>query len=182
MAIALRQSTASQEIPLGYFVDSTDGNTEETGLTISNTDIKIWKNGATSLVDKNSGGATHISNGIYYCVLDATDTDTLGPLVVFVHESGALPVRVECVVLSADNYDAAIAGSSDVFDTALEDSIPADGSLPTAKQALYMITQFLLERSVSGTTVTVRKADGSTTLFTLTISDASAPTSITRTT
>ena len=45
MAIDLRQSTASQEIPLGYFVDSTDGNTEKTGLTIANTDIKIWKTG-----------------------------------------------------------------------------------------------------------------------------------------
>lgn len=32
--IFLKQSTASQEVPLGYFVDSTDGNTEETGLTI----------------------------------------------------------------------------------------------------------------------------------------------------
>ena len=67
--IELRQSTAGQEVPLGYFVDSTDGDTEETGLTISNTDIKIWKWGATTLANKNSGGATHISNGIYYATL-----------------------------------------------------------------------------------------------------------------
>ena len=73
--LALKQSTASQEVPLGYFLDNTDGDTEETGLTIANTDIKIWKNGATTLANKNSGGATHISNGIYYCVLDATDTN-----------------------------------------------------------------------------------------------------------
>ena len=33
MTIKLKQSTASQEIPLGYFVDSTDGNTEKTALT-----------------------------------------------------------------------------------------------------------------------------------------------------
>jgi hypothetical protein len=111
MAIPLRQSTASQEIPLGYFVDSTDGNTEETGLTIANTDIKLWKAGATTLANKNSGGATHISNGIYYAVLDATDTDTLGPLVVFVHVAGALAVRVECIVLAANVYDSLVAGS-----------------------------------------------------------------------
>lgn len=103
--IHLRQSTASQEIPLGYFVDSTDGNTEETALTIANTDIKIWKTGATTLANKNSGGATHISNGIYYCVLDATDTDTIGPLRVFVHVSGALPVKVDCTVLDEAIYD-----------------------------------------------------------------------------
>ncbi len=105
MAIALRQSTASQEVPLGIFVDSTDGNTEESGLTIANTDIKIWKTGATTLASKNSGGATYISNGVYYTVLDATDTATIGPLVIFVHVSGALAVRVECVVYDEAVYD-----------------------------------------------------------------------------
>lgn len=109
--IYLRQSTASQEVPLGYFVDSTDGDTEETGLTIANTDIKIWKAGATTLANKNSGGATHISNGVYYAVLDATDTNTLGSLVIFVHVSGALAVKVDCVVLAANVYDSLIAGS-----------------------------------------------------------------------
>lgn len=103
--IYLKQSTASQEVPLGYFLDSTDGNTEETGLTIANTDIKIWKTGATSLASKNSGGATHISNGVYYAVLDATDTDTVGPLVIFAHVAGALAVRLECCVLSSNIYD-----------------------------------------------------------------------------
>jgi hypothetical protein len=76
MTLRLKQSTASQEIPLGYFVDSTDGNTEKTALSIANTDIKLWKSGATTLANKNSGGATHISNGIYYAVLDSTDTNT----------------------------------------------------------------------------------------------------------
>lgn len=105
MALFLRQSTASQEVPLGYFVDSTDGNTEETALTIANTDIKIWKTGATTLANKNSGGGTHISNGVYYAVLDATDTNTIGPMVLFVHVSGALAVRVECCVLDEAVYD-----------------------------------------------------------------------------
>jgi len=103
--IELRQSTANQEVPLGYFLDSSDGDTEETALTISNTDIKIWKWGATSLVSKNSGGATHMSNGIYYVVLDATDTDTVGPGVIFVHVSGALAVRLEFTVLPANVWD-----------------------------------------------------------------------------
>lgn len=109
--IWLKQSTASQEIPLGYFLDSSDGNSEETGLTIANTDIKLWKTGATSLANKNSGGATHISNGVYYCTLDATDTDTLGPMVVFVHVTGALTVRLETLVLPANVYDSLVAGS-----------------------------------------------------------------------
>lgn len=71
---------------------------------------------------------------------------------------------------------------TDALNAILSDSIPADGTLPTVRQSLYMLTQFMLERSVSGTTVTVKKADGSTSLFTLTIDDATNPTSLTRAT
>lgn len=105
MTIYLRQSTASQEVPLGPFVDSTDGVTAKTGLTIANTDIKVWVAGATTLANKNSGGATHISGGIYYAVLDATDTATIGSLKLFVAVSGALACVLECMVLDEAMYD-----------------------------------------------------------------------------
>lgn len=101
----LRQSTASQEIPLGPFLDSGDGNTQETALSIANTDIKIMKAGGTSEASKNSGGATHIASGRYYAVLDATDTDTIGPLRVSVHVSGALAVWLDCMVWDEALYD-----------------------------------------------------------------------------
>lgn len=104
--IYLRQSTASQEVLLGPFVDATDGVTAETGLTIANTDIKIWKTGATTLANKNSGGATHISAGNYYAVFDATDSDTIGPLRVVVQVSGALAFFMDLVVLDEAVYDA----------------------------------------------------------------------------
>ena len=70
----------------------------------------------------------------------------------------------------------------DALDTIVADSVPADGTRPTFEQALYMIWQFLAERSVSGTTVTVKKADGSTGLMTFTLNDDTTPTSITRAT
>lgn len=101
----LRQSTASQEVLLGPFLDDTDGKTAETALTIANTDIKVWVTGATSEASKNSGGATHIAAGRYYCVLDATDTATIGPLELNVAVSGALPVKLKCCVLAANVYD-----------------------------------------------------------------------------
>lgn len=107
---------------MGYFLDDADGNTEETGLTIANTDIKVWKAGATTLANKNSGGATHIANGIYYAVLDATDTNTLGSLVIFAHVSGALAIRVECLVLAANVYDALVAASDNLQVHAVEAS------------------------------------------------------------
>lgn len=106
MDFPLRQSTASQEIILGKFVDVIDGDTPETGLTIANTDIKIWKYGATALVNKNSGGATHMAAGMYSAVLDATDTNTLGALEIVVHVAGALYVTFRGVVLPAQVFDA----------------------------------------------------------------------------
>lgn len=108
---ALRQSTASQEIPLGPFVDSVDGDTQETALTIANTDIKLFKYGATAEASKNSGGATHIANGRYYATLDATDTDTVGPTRVSCHVAGALAVWLDCCVYTAAWYDANILGT-----------------------------------------------------------------------
>jgi hypothetical protein len=136
--IFLKQSTASQEVPLGYFVDSTDGNTEETALTINNTDIKVWKTGATTLADKNSGGATHISNGIYYAVLDATDTNTLGPLVIFVHVSGALTVRLECCVLAANVYDSLV-GATDKLDVNTAEIAGSNVSTSTAQIGVNVV-------------------------------------------
>lgn len=159
MPIYLRQSTASQEIPLGYFVDSTDGNTEETALTIANTDIKLWKNGATTLANKNSGGATHISNGIYYAVLDATDTNTLGPMVIFCHPTGALAVRVECVVLTSNIFDSLIAGS-DLLDVSVTQIL---GTACTAATAGVMDVNSSRINNVAATSVTTVNANLGTT-------------------
>lgn len=154
MPIFLRQSTASQEIPLGYFVDSTDGNTAETALTIANTDIDIWKTGATTLADKNSGGATHIAGGIYYCVLDATDTDTIGPLVVYCKVSGALATRTECCVLDEAVYDS-------LFGTAaLITSGTGTGQLSvTSGVASANVTQWLGSAAATPTVAGVPEVD-----------------------
>lgn len=121
----LRQSTASQEISLGQFLDDTDGNTEENGLTIANTDIKLRKSGATTLANKNSGGATNISNGVYTATLDATDTDTAGELEIYVHVAGALAVKVTFNVLTQTAYDAKYTGTFFNYDPAT-DSVLAD--------------------------------------------------------
>ena len=64
----------------------------------------------------------------------------------------------------------------------LADSISADGSRPTIGQALIEINRFLQERAVAATTVSVKKEDGTTEAFTLTLNDATTPTSITRAT
>lgn len=103
--IPLRQSTASQIITLGQFVDATDGATTEDALSIANTDIKLHKWGGTAFTNKNSGGATFISNGVYYATLDATDTNTIGPMPIYCTMAGARPIRLDTIVLDEPVYD-----------------------------------------------------------------------------
>lgn len=103
--LVLRQSTASQAVKVGPAVSSTDGNTEQTGLTIANSDVLLSKNGGT-MAAKNSGGCTHDANGMYTCTLDATDTNTVGRLQMFIHTSGALPIYQEFNVVEEAVYDA----------------------------------------------------------------------------
>ena len=124
----LKQSTASQEVVIGPFLDEDDGKTAETGLTISNTDIRLSKAGA-NIVAKNSGGGTHDEIGFYQITLDATDTNTVGELLIAVHESGALPVFKYCYVLEEAIYDALFAASASAFDSnARVDVVSIEGS------------------------------------------------------
>ena len=100
----LEQSTAVT-LKIGPFLDSTDGNTEETGLTITQADVRLSKNGA-NIVQKNEASAcTHDELAIYGCPVDATDTDTLGRLQLWVHESGALQVWHEYMVVPSNVWD-----------------------------------------------------------------------------
>ena len=122
----LRQSTASQEVLMGPFLDDTDGKTAETALTITNTDIKVWKSGATTEANKNSGGATHIAAGRYYAVFDATDTDTVGMLEINIAVSGALPVQKRLYVLEEAVFDNLFAADAAGPLTSLGTNAPAD--------------------------------------------------------
>lgn len=67
-----------------------------------------------------------------------------------------------------------------ILTTAMTESYSTDGTNATAAQALYLIMQTLTEFSISGTTYTIKKVDGSTTAATLTLSDATNPTGATR--
>lgn len=72
-------------------------------------------------------------------------------------------------------------GIDALFTRQLTESYATDGSAPTVAQALFAIQQFLQEKATSGTALTVKKLDGSTTAMTFLLDSGSAPTSITRT-
>lgn len=109
----LKQSTAAT-IKMGPFVDSTDGSTAETALSIAQADIRLSKNGGDIAQSNNSTGATHDEAGYYDVPLDTTDTNTLGRLKVMVSKSGALPIWDEYTVVTANVYDSLIAASDNL--------------------------------------------------------------------
>lgn len=106
----LKQSTAAT-IKLGPFLDEDDGKTAETGLTLSQADFRLSKNGGDFAQKNESSSGTHDELGYYDVALDTTDTNTLGRLLIAVQESGALPVWKEFMVVTANVYDSLVGGS-----------------------------------------------------------------------
>jgi hypothetical protein len=106
----LKYNTASQIQPLGPLV-GTDGTTPYT-TALANTEIKLWKPGGTSLVNKNSGGSTHMASGVHYATFDATDANTLGMCMLYVIVTGQLIHKESVHVMETNVYDSWVAGTA----------------------------------------------------------------------
>ncbi len=93
-----------------------------------------------------------------------------------------LAIKAKTDNLPSDPADqsAVEAAISGLLTTQMTESYNTDGTAPTLAQALFLIMQRLTEFSISGTTITVKKLDGSTAALTLTLDDATSPTSSTR--
>ena len=143
MGLFLKQSTAVT-VKVGPFVDSGDGTTAETGLTIQKADVRLSKNGgnmAAASADQggSDAGAAHDELGVYDISLDATDTNTLGRLRVDIKESGALHAWKEFTVLPGYVYDSLFGANS----------APAFG-----------IVDYGTAQAATGTTLQLRSAAG----------------------
>lgn len=153
----LKQSTAIY-IQAGPFVDSVDAVTAETGLTIAQADVQLSKNGAAFAQKNDANSCTHDADGWYRCQLDTTDTGTLGRLQLQITVSGALPVWLEFMVVTANIYDTLC--STDHFDVEL-----ADDAITAAK--FDEATAFPVTSADSGATAIARVGADSDTLETL---------------
>jgi hypothetical protein len=100
----LKQSTTAT-IVLGPFVDSVDGVTAETALTIGQANVRMSKNSGTFAQSAEATASTHMEFGYYSKPINATDTNTLGRLVVTVQVAGALPIRQDYEVVPASEFD-----------------------------------------------------------------------------
>jgi len=127
----LKQSTAV-DVLIGPFVDLTDGATAETGESPS---VKLSKNGQTLAAKNEATTPAHDADGYHNCILDATDTNTVGTLVLTVAASAtALPVRHEFQVVEEATYDFLYAsGATPIADINAEaDTAISDAALATA--------------------------------------------------
>jgi len=105
----LKQATAV-DVLIGPFVDISDGAAAETGESPS---VKLSKNGQALGAKNDATTPVHDADGYYNCELDATDTDTVGTLVLTVAASAtALPVRHEFQVVEEDTYEFLYASGS----------------------------------------------------------------------
>lgn len=117
--------TTSQIIRFGPFLDSTDGVTPETALTITQSDMQLSKNGAAFAQKNIAGNATHDVDGFYTTTFDATDTNIAGILKLQVNVAGALPVWDNFDVTTQTYYDAKYTGVFNNFDPST-DEVTAD--------------------------------------------------------
>jgi hypothetical protein len=97
----LRQSTACT---VQITCIGTDG-TRQTSLTISQTDIKLSKNGGTYATKNDATNSIHDAAGNYKVALNATDTATLGRLTLDCVEASIIFVPIEFLVVTANVYD-----------------------------------------------------------------------------
>jgi hypothetical protein len=103
-------------------------------------------------------------------VANLTNAPTAGDL------TATMKASVTAAVPSASTVAAAVSTHQPASET-----YAADGAVPTLEQLLLMIYSALTQFGVSGTTITCKKLDGSTTSMVFTTDSATAPTERTRT-
>ncbi len=123
--IVLKQYMAVT-LKIGPFLDDNDWKTPETALTITQADIRLSKNGGDIVQKNEATSCTHDELGIYGCPIDSTDTNTLGRLQLWVHESGALPIRHEFTVVTANAYDSMFNTDNTIADQVWDEILTGD--------------------------------------------------------
>lgn len=156
---------------------STTNITSASGITVSTNNDKtgysLTQSFPANFSSLGINASGHVSR-VTLCDTTTTNTDMLTAAGVWAAATRTLTANTNL------NDPSAATIATAVLTTAMTESYNTDGSPATLSQALYAIMQVLTESSISGTTLTVKKLDGSTTAMTLTLSDASTPTSVTR--
>ena len=160
-----------------------DAILEDTGTTIPSTittiDNFLDTEIALILADTGELQTDWANGGRLDLLLDAVLADT-AELQTDLVNGGRLDLILDGILADTAEIGTAGAGLTALWTTAQTESYASDGAAATPAQLLYMIYCTVGEFSISDTTITGKKVDGSTTAMTWTINSASSPTSRTR--
>lgn len=164
-----------------FLVSQADIKLFQVNPTLASGDVKVSVDGAafanlTTLPVVTPSGGRGVKVDLS---ADEMNGDTI--IVQFVDAAGSEWCDLGIVINTSLQQINDLAATT-AFTDALADSTPADGSRPSINQALLLISRFLTEKSLAGTTLTVTKEDGTTAAMTFTLDSATNPTSITRAT
>lgn len=173
---------------VGSVTGNVGGNVVGTVAQVTGSVGSINTNGITAA----SFAADVDAEILSYLVDDATRIDasalntatvtTIPAILLDTAEIGAAGAGLTAIPWNA-SWDAEVQSEvDDALKATLAEGYRATGSVGSVRDMLYEIIGHLGESSISSTTKTVKKLDGSTTAKTYTLDDATTPTSITETT
>lgn len=169
----LRQATTGAVI-LGPYLSASDGVTAQTALTITDAQVQLIKADNSPVQKNDATDLVHTSGGWYKCTLDATDTNTVGSLIIQTQDSATyLPVWREFYVLDENAYDGMfgeMTGSDGGFGSGgrvsigyvSQNSIPQSAGYMGVNVLRWGGTENVFETGAGLPTVNVRAIDAST--------------------
>jgi hypothetical protein len=143
------QQSISATLVMGPFLDSTDGITAKTALTIVPSNVRVSKNGASFATKSNATNGTHLENGYYSIPFDTTDLGTLGRLTIVTSGvAGSIPVWNEYNIVNANVFTSLITSGTYLNSNTIT---VTDGAITSADFATdYWNKQSSLEPMVVG--------------------------------
>ena len=141
----------------------------------SEVDDALVARGLHKLVNSAVTGTDVVDNSIIAKLVSSSATADWDD---YDNTANSLPVLATAASITALN-DITVA---DILTTQMTEAYAADGTAPTLAQAIFLIQQSIGDFSISGTTITIKKLDGSTTAAQYTLDSATTPTSRTRST
>lgn len=149
-----QQSTATYHMPI-YMVLSSDHLTPATGKTVT---VTLSKNGAA--FGAASGAVTEVSSGVYKLAGNATDTNTLGSLLVLATATACDPYLVEYTIVAHDPFAAGVTVTTNNDKTGYG---LADGAITEAKIATGAIDEdAIADGAINAATLTTSTYDAIT--------------------
>jgi hypothetical protein len=203
MSYPVYQVPAGDVLPIMFssYAGATGASVTLTGLAV--TDVEVYKDGSTTQRSSDAGYTLLDTDGIDFDGVtgihgfsidtgDNTDSGfyTVGAWFHVVVSAVTIDSQTVSFIAAAFRIVPAetTAGTPKVdietaLDATIADSVPALNARPSIRQALLMMTRFLMtRRAFGGSTLTVYKEDGSTSSMTFTANDPSTPSDYERTT